>query len=169
MRKCVVVLILLFVLFLSACKKEDINMTLEAGQDTVEINSEWNDSGAFLKVGNKRYQAESYGVVDTSTLGLYRIEYRYKYKGVTYHIYRYVQVVDQTKPVILLNPGIDTVKQGGTWVDAGATVSDNSNEEIVIYVSGVVDTNMVGTYEIVYTASDSSGNTAMVIRYVNIV
>jgi len=44
----------------------------------------------------------------------------------------------------------------------GVTVSDNSNEEIEIKIEGEYDPEKEGTYELYYTASDSSGNEAKV-------
>ena len=160
---------MLGVLLIGCEKAPKTEMILGVGQDTVEINTEWLDAGAKLKVEDKSYTAEVDGEVDTTTLGLYKIEYHYEYKGKVYKTTRYVQVVDQRKPVILINPGIDTIKVGEEWTNAGATVTDNSLEELQIIVTGEVDTNKSGTYEIVYKATDSSGNTSLVTRYVHVV
>ena len=77
--------------------------------------------------------------------------------------------VNQTKPEILLNAGLDTIQVGVVWEDAGATVSDNSGETLTITVAGTVDINTAGEYEITYTAEDSSGNIQVKTRYVNVV
>ena len=63
---------------------------------------------------------------------------------------------DTTAPVITIVSGTDTVAEGSTWTDAGATADTG---EIVI-ASGAVDTNTVGTYTITYTATDAAGNVA---------
>lgn len=168
-RMFLIVILMLGVLLIGCEKTPKIEMILGVGQDTVEINTEWLDAGATLKVENKSYNAEVDEEVDTTTIGLYKIEYHYKYKGKEYKMTRYVQVVDQTKPEIQLNPGIDTIKVGEEWTDARATVTDNSLEELQIIITGEVDTNKIGTYEIVYKATDSSGNTSLVTRYVHVV
>jgi len=161
---------IILAIILSGCAKESkIEMILNTGQDTVEINSEWNDPGAILKVGSELYNATSNGDVDVSTFGLYEIEYSYEYKGKIYKTTRYVNIVDQTKPDITLNAGIDTIKKGESWIDAEASATDNSNEQIDLTVLGDVNINILGTYEILYTATDSSGNKAEVIRYVHVV
>ena len=49
----------------------------------------------------------------------------------------------------------------------GAIVTDNSGEKIVLSVNGEVDTSIVGTYEITYSATDSSGNEIVLITYVD--
>jgi xanthosine utilization system XapX-like protein len=77
-------------------------------------------------------------------------------------------VIDQTPPVLTLNLGIDTILVGEEWIDESATVIDNSNEAIEIVVTGSVNTSVAGTYEITYTATDSSGNTSSIKRFVTV-
>ena len=170
MKKRLLLIVVILTGLLMSCEKETtIEIKLNAGQDTVELNFDWVDKGAVLKVGSKEYQAVTDDQVDTTTLGLYKVEYYYEYDGKEYKIIRYVNVVDQLKPIIELNPGIDTIKVGEEWLDAGAEAFDNSQEDIEIIVSGEVDTTKVGTYQIIYKASDASGNTTEIIRYVNVV
>jgi hypothetical protein len=64
---------------------------------------------------------------------------------------------------------MDNIVVGNVWIDAGVTITDNSKEVIEAVVSGTVDINVPGTYQIIYTATDSSENTASVIRYVTVV
>ena len=139
------------------------------GNDTVEINTTWTDPGAKLYVGTTEYIATTTDTVDTTTLGLYEIDYGYEYAGENYTVTRYVIVVDQTPPTLELEAGIDTLKVGTTWTDEGAKVVDNSLETLTIIVTGTVDTSTIGTYTITYTATDSSGNTASIVRYVDVI
>jgi hypothetical protein len=74
-------------------------------------------------------------------------------------------VSDTTAPVITVTSGTDTVEQGSTWTDAGAT-SDGGE---TVTVSGTVDTNTTGTYTITYTATDAAGNTGTATRTVTVV
>lgn len=160
------IIIILLVFSLSACTSPELK--LKPGQDTVEINTEWTDAGAVSQVGAEEYDLTTDDIVDTSTLGLYEITYTYQDDDQQYTITRFVQVTDQTPPVITLNAGLDTISVGDNWEDAGASVTDNSIEELEISVSGEVDTSTAGTYEITYTAIDSSGNTETLIRYVDV-
>ena len=73
--------------------------------------------------------------------------------------------VETTAPVITVASGTDTVEQGSTWTDAGATADGDE----AVTVSGTVDTSAVGTYTITYTATDAKGNTGTAIRTVNVV
>lgn len=190
MKKLLTISILILTLFLTSCdffiptapttkatttttqittEEEIIKAELNEGQDTVEINSTWVDAGAKLVVNETEYEMDTTNSVDVSTLGLYEITYTYEYNDNTYEVIRYVIVVDQTRPVITLNPGIDTIKVGDNWVDAGASVTDNSDETLTIVTTGEVDTSTAGTYQITYTATDSSGNTLSIIRFVTVI
>ena len=173
MRKILIALVILLVVGLSGCGDEtvvpEITFTLQDGQDTVEINTEWIDAGAVLSVDTLSHNATAVGTVDTTVIGLYMVEYTYEYLEISYSLTRYVNVVDQTNPVITLNLGIDTITLDNTWTDAGATVTDNSGEVLTLTVTGTVDTTTAGTYEITYSATDSSGNITSIVRYVNIV
>ena len=66
--------------------------------------------------------------------------------------------------MITVTPGTDTVEQGSTWTDAGAT----SNGGETVAVSGTVDTNFAGTYTVTYSATDGAGNTGTATRTVTV-
>ena len=82
-------------------------------------------------------------------------------------------VSDTTAPVItLLGSNPVNTEVGSTYVDAGATASDNIDGNITanIISSSNVDTNLIGTYTVTYDVTDSSGNAAVqVTRTVNVV
>jgi len=172
MRKFIIITLLILLTTLSACdptkNKERIFMVGE-GQDTVEINTAWEDAGAWLEYGNMVVDTEKNGTVDTSVLGLYEIEYTLTHEDISYSEVRYVIVVDQTPPVITLNLGLDTIKLGESWTDAGAIASDNSGETLTITVGGTVNISILGEYQITYSVGDSSGNIQVKTRYVNII
>ena len=98
MKKRLLLIVVILTGLLMSCEKETtIEIKLNAGQDTVELNFDWVDKGAVLKVGSKEYQAVTDDQVDTTTLGLYKVEYYYEYDGKEYKIIRYVNVVDQQR------------------------------------------------------------------------
>ena len=76
----------------------------------------------------------------------------------------WVSNADTTAPVITVLPGTDTVEQGSTWTDAGAT----SDGDETVTVSGTLDTSIAGTYTITYTATDAAGNTGTATRTVTV-
>jgi hypothetical protein len=56
-----------------------------------------------------------------------------------------------------------------TYTDAGATAFDNVGGTTTVSATGTVDHNSNGTYSIVYSATDLSGNTATATRTVTVV
>ncbi len=82
-------------------------------------------------------------------------------------------VEDTTNPVItLLGDNPVTVTIGYTYLDAGATATDDVDDDITlnIEVGGSVDTTTVGTYTITYDVIDAAGNKAnQVTRTVNVI
>ncbi len=85
---------------------------------------------------------------------------------------RTVNVVDTTAPVITLI-GANPVQlvAGNAYSDAGATAEDFIKGTFAAEVdSSAVNTNMAGSYEVVYSAEDAAGNIAeLVKRTVNVV
>jgi len=78
-------------------------------------------------------------------------------------INRTVTVVDTTPPTITLNgSAVVTHAAGNSYLDAGATATDNIDGDIAenILVNNPVDSNTPGTYTISYNISDLSGNAA---------
>lgn len=70
-------------------------------------------------------------------------------------------------PTLELDGGdVTTLAIGDTFTDSTYQVSDNCDKNIKVEVSGDVDTSKAGTYERVYTATDSSSNTAKKVQKV---
>lgn len=77
---------------------------------------------------------------------------------------------DTTAPVITMtdfNP-VD-VTWGSTYVDAGATATDDVDGSVTVTPNGSVDTTLLGSYQITYTATDAAANSAEGIRTVNVI
>ena len=81
--------------------------------------------------------------------------------GNTTKIEEDLKYIDDEKPVITLN-GNNTInlKKGDEYVDAGATASDSCDGDLTkkIKIDNKVNTNEVGSYEVVYTVEDNNGN-----------
>ena len=83
------------------------------------------------------------------------------------------EIVDEQPPIITIignNPM--EVFVGGTYADEGATASDNVDGDItneIITDASAVNTGTEGSYEVVYTVSDSNSNTTTAVRQVNVV
>ena len=73
---------------------------------------------------------------------------------------------DKEKPVITLvgeNP--QKIKLGDSYVELGATVTDNIDTNIEVEIdASKVNTNEIGTYIVTYNAKDASGNEALEVQ-----
>jgi hypothetical protein len=74
-------------------------------------------------------------------------------------------IIDTTAPVITVTSGTDTVEQGSTWTDAGATADGGET----VTASGTVDTSTIGSYIITYNATDASDNVGTATRTVTVI
>lgn len=80
-------------------------------------------------------------------------------------ITRTVNVVDKTKPVItLLGPSEITLEaKNSTYTEYGAVATDNYDRSCEVQITGSVNTNTVGDYVLTYSATDYSGNEAIIV------
>jgi prepilin-type N-terminal cleavage/methylation domain-containing protein len=77
--------------------------------------------------------------------------------------------LDNTAPVITMNGSNPAnIALGSTYSDAGASATDSIDGTVNVTSTGTVDPNVIGTYTITYDATDTAGNTATVIRTVNV-
>jgi len=82
-----------------------------------------------------------------------------------------ITIIDTTAPVITItgsNPVSITVGSG-TYSDAGATALDLIAGSVVATSTGSVDTAVIDTYTISYTATDNFGNTSTSTRTINVI
>lgn len=106
--------------------------------------------------------------VNTAVVGQYTIAYNLTdtANNAATQVTRTVNVTDQTAPVItLVGSNSVTVAQGGTYTDAGVTLSDNVDSPATLAGNLVtvnpVDTNLLGDYTVTYNVSDVAGNPAV--------
>ncbi|MCI8445501.1 MAG: hypothetical protein HFG15_03590 [Bacilli bacterium] len=100
-------------------------------------------------------------VIPTTTLGKQDVTFTYMNDDHIKVTYTYqVEVVDQVTPVIWLGPTYRIPK--GTNDDLASSImcGDNHDAKPTCYIEGDYDPNQVGTYSLVYKASDQSGNEA---------
>jgi len=95
--------------------------------------------------------------VDYNALGTYSVTVRLIDESDNYSDQTFlVTVVDTTKPLVSLNPSIDSMMIGSTYTDYGVTVQDAT--ETIIYISGSVNTGVAGTYILTYVVIDEANN-----------
>ena len=165
------ILLVLLILVLSGCTPRDIYVELNEGYDIIGVNEVWEDSGCTLHINSdfEIMMGVSASEIDITTPGEYRVDYLEEYGNVEYTCLRIVKVVDEEGPVVALNAGIDTILVSEVWIDSGVTITDNFDTDLEAVVSGTVQNEIVGSYEIIYTITDSSGNVTEISRIVNVI
>ncbi|MBM3164259.1 MAG: DUF5011 domain-containing protein [Bacteroidetes bacterium] len=64
------------------------------------------------------------------------------------------------KPIIKLNgQATVTINVGSSYTDAGATATNKDGSAVTVTVSSQVDTSLVGTYSVTYSATNANGTT----------
>ncbi|WP_199438531.1 immunoglobulin-like domain-containing protein [Vibrio owensii] len=111
------------------------------------------------------------GVVDVNVLGRYEVTYTAQDKsGNSSTAIRTVEVIDSIPPTVALTgDSIVIVELGGVYNELGATALDNTGSDLAVVISGSVDTNTVGNYQITYYAEDEAGNGVTSTRTVQVV
>ena len=87
-------------------------------------------------------------------------------------IERKINFTDEEKPIINLNGGNEfTIYLGNDYTEYGYTASDNCDGDITnnVIVTGNVNSNDIGNYNIKYEVSDTAGNKTEVIRTIHVV
>ncbi len=114
------------------------------------------------------------GAVDSNVVKNYTLTYTATdAAGNTSNKTRTVNVIDDVAPILEVigdNPLVHNA--GDTYTDEGASVSDNVDEasSITITTAGEVNADVVGSYTLTYTATDTAGNEATPVeRTVNVV
>lgn len=79
-----------------------------------------------------------------------------------------ITVVDNIDPTLTITNGDVTHEAFTTYTDAGATTTDNCSSSITSTINNVPANPTPGTYTVVYTATDSSGNTVTATRTVTV-
>lgn len=73
-------------------------------------------------------------------------------------------------PVITLNGDENiTIYLTQTYIEEGATATDAEDGNLSVLITGDVNTTQPGLYELIYMATDSSGNVANKTRYINVI
>ena len=145
-----------------------------------EINTDYTDAGAIATDALEGLlTVETTGNVDTAALGENTITYSaIDSSGNEDRQTRTVNVVDTTKPVITLlgdNVGDDadnkavTTEAGVPYVEAGATALDTVDGDLLVTITGEVNTAILADYPLTYKATDESGNEQTVTRIVSVI
>jgi len=129
---------------------EDPGALVYKNSETTEIN------GVIYAIDETQNQTPV-SSIDTTKLGKYIIKYTDEDAG---EAIRLVNVVDTTSPVIGATETTITYLRESRIFDyeAAITVTDNYDTSVTVQYTKTVNDNEPGTYEVVYIATDSSGN-----------
>lgn len=113
---------------------------------------------------------EGYYEVEFKSLKAIKSNKSQQIKEIKYRFYVSGEDVDTVAPTITLNGGsTTTLVQGSTYTELGAVATDDKDGDIVVNITGSVDTSTEGTYIITYTATDNAGNEATASRTVSVI
>ena len=184
-KKLIIILVILIVLFLlsiggiiiftyNKSKKELVEKTRhdvifklnEPEEQTVEVKTEYEEMGCSVLVDGEDksldLQIDSSNI-NTDLLGEYKVKYYINLDDREYKYFRVVKVVDSTSPEIKLsgNEKIIIIK-GEKYVEPGCIAIDNYDGEITdkVEITSDVDNNKIGEYKVIYSVTDTSGNTS---------
>jgi MYXO-CTERM domain-containing protein len=144
-------------------------ITLVGSDLSLELGSIYIDAGATASDnidGDISANLVTVSDVNTGAVGTYTVTYNVSDAAgnAAVEVTRTVTVTpDATKPTItLLGDATAELAVGGTYVDAGATATDNIDGDITSSIVAVstVDVDTVGTYTVTYGVSDAAGNAA---------
>lgn len=148
------------------------------GKDTIYlyINQEYNEEGATANDnydGNISTQIITSGKVNSSQFGSYQITYTAKdTSGNTTTIIRNIIVIDYNSPKIFLNGNTTmNVYLNEDYIEPGVQkVEDqyDSNLKDKVRITGTVKTDTLGTYQIIYTVTNSRGKSTTITRTINV-
>ncbi len=127
-----------------------------------DVLSPYIDEDVTLKLGDKtidksKYKVTKTGIVDTSTLGTYEIEYIIKYSYRTIKVKKTIEVVDQTAPELTIN--VDEVDRDF----CSKKIKQNIVYSAIDNYDGDITSNVTveeGEDKLIYSITDSSGNTS---------
>ena len=154
--------------------KEAPSITLK-GDSTIElkVGEKYKEAGASaIDIVDGEVAVSISGKVDTSSAGQYELIYSAADKaGNTAEEKRTITVesvvVDDVDPIITLNGESSiSLEHAAAYEEAGAKAIDAEDGKLDVTISGNVDVQQAGMYELKYSASDKAGNTAIEIRKV---
>lgn len=148
-------------------------ITLNGGTSIqLEVGSEYIEAGATASDNiDGVLEVNISGHVDSNDPGTYILVYTAEDKtGNNTTLTRTVTVVDSVPPTIsLVGDPYVLLNAGELYAELGATAEDNSDRNVSIAIGGEVDTTALGEYILTYTATDTSGNSASIQRFVNVI
>ena len=138
---------------------------------TIQLNETYSEPGANVTDNyDQSISAIISGTVNTLQPGTYIRTYSATdSSGNTETVTRTVIVQNNIKPIITIN-GVNpvTLQVGQPYTDLGATAVDALGANVNVTSTNNINNNLIGSYSVIYNATDSYGNTQTAIRIVNV-
>lgn len=141
---------------------------------TIRYGEEYNDSGAVASYRDEDITSsiKVKNNLENNIVGTYEYTYKVKYKKQEKEIKRIINVIDDVKPELKLNGNSSvTMYIGDTYKELGAEATDEYDGDITSRIeidASSVDMQNAGTYQVLYSVSDGSGNTDSLERTVTV-
>lgn len=139
---------------------------------SLECGAEVEESGAVALDGcDGSLEVITTGDVDSSSPGSYFVSYSATDSANnTTTVSREYRIVDTTSPAIaLIGDPVLTIALNSAFEDPGAIAIDACDGNLNAQSSGIFNPAVLGDYSLLYTATDSAGNTSSVTRLVKVV
>ena len=144
-------------------------MTLPYGDTYVDPGATAALEGKDIRIFDRALDVEMQSNVNPMTPGDYTVTYRAHRLFYKQEVERIVHVVDVNPPVLVLGEAPAGINRGDTWTDSYEAFDDfDGNISGRVQVSGYVDTNMAGDYQLQYSVTDTAGNIATAERTVTV-
>lgn len=135
---------------------------------TIEVGNEYKEEGYIAECGYKKVndKVKVTSNINTNRLGNYEVIYNLKidYLGINETLVRKVCVIDTKIPNLTINgEKEEKIYIGEKYSVPTCTAIDNYDGDITnnVKIQSNLNLKKAGTYEIVYSVSDSSGNEAL--------
>lgn len=140
---------------------------------TLNYGETYEDEGSLVKYRDKELETllASHDDLDLEKVGTYTLDYEYKWLLKENTLTRTVEVVDKEPPKLKLKGDAEIkIKLDKSYKEPGFQAEDNYDGELndVVEVKGEVNTEKEGTYELLYTVEDSSGNQSETKRVIEV-
>lgn len=175
-KKAILLLLIIVVIFIMLFSSKSPKISIIGDSNvTIELNSNYTDSGAKAKYGAKDISSNietDMGNFSSNKIGSYTITYTIKKKNKTATATRTIHVVDSIAPELNLNGNSEiNIAKDSNYQELGCIATDNYDGNITtkISIEKNVDTSKIGSYTVTYTVKDSSNNEAKATRTVNVV
>ena len=175
MKKSFKFIIFLLLIFLNGCHKKEVviddltNDFLDLKKETVEVYEDISLKD-LLTIKNQDIEITSDNyLIETNKLGKKEIEVYYTYNKKNYVYKDSIMIVDTTPPLVFSGTEKNREINDNSDLCNLITYGDNYSGTINCIIEGEYDLGKIGTYNLIYTLSDSSKNETKVNVTLNVV